>query len=551
MGLEAYRSKRDFRQTPEPSGKPKIKQAGRLFVVQKHAARSLHYDFRLELDGTLKSWAVPKGPSLDPSEKRLAVHVEDHPVEYGGFEGIIPPNQYGSGTVLIWDRGTWEPVGDPRRGYRTGKLKFRLMGERLHGGWVLMRMGRNAEAKDNWLLIKEKDDKARSGPMPAVESVQTSVVSGRDLAQISAGKKCKVWQSKTPKKPPDVPSGSDFSAFQGARKASMFPAPRPQLATLVPTAPEEKNWLHEIKYDGYRILCRLKAGKATLYTRAGKDWTRCFSNVAKAAAELPAQQAWLDGEVVAVDADGATSFQALQNALNEEKPRDLIYYIFDVLYLDGYDLRDVSLIERKQIVAGLCSAADTQGPIRYSDHVASDGRSFYDLVCKRRLEGIISKRKDAPYREGRSRNWIKVKCLNRQEFVIGGFTEPSGSRKGFGALLLGVYDLSGHLHYSGRVGTGFNEDTLRHLHAGLKRLARKTSPFINPPEGVAARNVHWVKPHMVAEVSFTEWTDDGVLRHPSYLGLREDKPAHQVVREDRVLKSQRPKPRVRKKSGAV
>ncbi len=534
MGLETYRKKRNFRATPEPAGKVKKRAAGHSFVIQKHAARRLHYDFRLELDGTLKSWAVPKGPSLDPSQKRLAVHVEDHPLEYADFEGIIPPHQYGSGTVMVWDQGSWEAIGDAREGYAKGRLKFRLAGKKLHGTWMLARMGGKANAdEDNWLLIKERDDEARTGKdAEIVEQELVSVASGRSLEQIAASQD-RIWQSRPDKKTAALRE-PDLARISGAKKSALPATVKPQLATLAQAAPTGNGWLHEIKYDGYRILCRIKNDKATLFSRNEKDWTQRFVDLANAAAALPVQEAWLDGEVVAVQTDGTTSFQALQNALSEDKTQALVYYVFDILYLNGYDLRNVPLIERKRIVAGLITSGQGKGSVRYSDHVTGNGNTFYGLACARSLEGIVSKRQDAPYHAGRSSDWVKTKCLSRQEFVIGGFTEPAGSRQGFGALLLGVYDASAQLHYSGRVGTGFNNDLLRSLHAKLKKLEQKTPAFINPPTGTAARTVHWVKPHFVAEVNFTEWTVDGVLRHPSFIGLREDKVARDVIREDKI-----------------
>ncbi|MEO5572928.1 MAG: DNA ligase D, partial [Gammaproteobacteria bacterium] len=536
MGLANYRKKRNFRATPEPSGKLTKKSAGNLFVIQKHAARRLHYDFRLELGGTLKSWAVPKGPSLDPGQKRLAVHVEDHPLAYANFEGIIPPHQYGSGTVMVWDTGTWEPIGNAATGYAAGKLKFRLHGEKLQGAWMLARMRDKAnEGEDNWLLIKERDNEALSGrAAEIVESATSSVVSGRSLEQIAANT-APIKQTARSKKPPPIVEKIDPSRISGARKFSLPALLKPQLATLVKAAPSGAGWLHEIKYDGYRMLCRVRNGKAAFFSRTEKDWTQRFSALSKAVADLPVQEAWFDGEVVAVKPDGTTSFQALQQALDEEKSHVLIYYIFDVLHLNGYDLRQVPLIERKRIVASLLQHNNADDSVRYSDHVDSNGELFFGLACARPLEGIISKRQDAPYRAGRSYDWVKVKCISRQEFVIGGFTQPAGSRKGFGALLLGVYDKSGEFHYSGRVGTGFSDDLLISLHARLKKLVQKTPAFSKPPSGAAARGVRWVKPQLVAEINFTEWTDDGALRHPSFLGLREDKAAREVIRETEIV----------------
>ncbi|HVT60409.1 MAG TPA: DNA ligase D [Thermoanaerobaculia bacterium] len=594
MALREYRKKRDFSRTPEPAGKPSpARKAGRAgkkaralsFVIQKHAARRLHYDFRLELDGVLKSWAVPKGPSLDPAEKRLAVHVEDHPLEYGGFEGAIPQGEYGGGTVLLWDRGTWSSTeGDPAASYRAGKLKFELRGKKLHGGWTLVRMtGRRAGDKgENWLLIKERDEAARPGSADAVVVEQTeSVASGEEIEEIAADPR-RVWHSSRPEKvarragaargsarraapaaasraggshsPGDATAGQALQALQatgaaGVRKAAMPRALEPELATLVAAPPDGESWMYEIKYDGYRVLCELRQGKVRLSTRHGKDWTDRFASVAAAAAALPADSALLDGEVTALLPDGRTSFQELQNALGDHggdssarsrqpgrqagsarSAPEIVYFAFDLLYLDGYDLRQAPLEARKEALRTLLEGAG-QGPIRWSDHVIGQGEDFFRQACSFGLEGIVAKRLDLPYRSGRSKDWLKVKCLERQELVIGGFTDPEGARVGFGALLLGVYDDGGALRFAGKVGTGFTQRSLHELRERLDRLEQAKPPFAGPPRGAAARGVHWVAPRLVAEVAFTEWTADGSLRHPTFQGLREDKPPTEVRRE--------------------
>jgi bifunctional non-homologous end joining protein LigD len=558
MALEKYRRKRDFKKTPEPAGRPHAK-GGNSFVIQKHAARRLHYDFRLEMDGVLRSWAVPKGPSLDPGEKRLAVHVEDHPIEYGGFEGTIPAGQYGGGTVLLWDRGTWHPEGDPLAGYRKGHLRFRLAGEKLHGGWNLVRMHgeRAGEDKENWLLIKENDEAARPGSADAiVRERPESVDTGLGLEEIAADPD-RVWQSdraeKVAKKgekkaaaprPAKVPRRAALAAavpdpkeIPGARKGALPARVAPQLATLVDAAPHGAEWLHEIKYDGYRALCAVRGGKARVLTRNGKDWTDRFAVVAHAAAALPVKDALLDGEVVVIEADGTTSFQALQNALGEGRESDLVYFAFDLLHLDGYDLRPAPLAARKQALAALLAGADPAGTICFSDHVEGEGESFYRQACSFALEGVVAKRADLPYRSGRHKDWLKVKCLQRQEFVIGGFTEPEGSRKGLGALLLGVYEEGegGDLVFAGKVGTGFDDRMLLDLRKRLGKLERRESPFASPPRelarGTARGDVHWVAPRLVAEIAFTEWTREGILRHPTFQGLREDKDPGEVLRE--------------------
>jgi len=526
MSLSRYWKKRNFGVTPEPHGRSARPSPKRTFVVQKHAASRLHYDFRLELDGTLKSWAVPKGPSLDPAQKRLAVHVEDHPIEYADFEGVIPPNQYGAGTVQLWDRGRWIPDGDPSVGYRQGKLRFQLDGTKLRGGWTLARMGgrARAEARDNWLLIKGRDEEARTGRAAAItDRLPDSVTKTTRQAP-------RVWQSNR------AGSGSDASAdpvkLTGARRAACPAMIHPQLATLVDAIPAGNTWLHELKLDGYRILTRLQRGRqAKLFTRNGHDWTGKLSKIAEAVEQLPVEQAWIDGEVVVLMPDGTTSFQELQNAFDTRSEADLVYFIFDLLYLNGYDLRKTPLIERKRALAGLLDKATRSDRLRYSDHVEGHGNDLYRQACRRGLEGIIAKRSDSPYLDGRNRAWVKIKCGERQEFVIGGYTDPSGSRESFGALLLGVYDKKGSLHYAGRVGTGFNEQSLRKLHARLEKLERDRPPFIEPLTGSEARGVHWVKPTLVAEAKFAQWTRDGIVRQASFQGLREDKSPKSIVRE--------------------
>ncbi|ULA58709.1 MAG: 3'-phosphoesterase / DNA ligase D / DNA repair polymerase [Nitrospira sp.] len=536
MSLRQYWKKRNFRNTPEPRGKEAPAGARLRFVIQKHAASRLHYDFRLELDGTLKSWAVPKGPSLDPAQKRLAVHVEDHPLDYASFEGIIPAKQYGAGTVLLWDQGYWEPLGDAQADYRRGRLKFTLHGEKLHGIWNLVRMGGRQEAgKENWLLIKENDAESRRGTQSRVtERLTTSVASGRSIEQIASGDHA-VWQSNRS----SATSTSKRSAARiatrapaaGARKAPQKDWIVPQLATLVTASPEGEDWVHELKYDGYRILCRLKDGEATLLTRNGHDWTAKLPHIAAAITDLSAQAAWLDGEVVALSPDGRISFQALQNAFDARSDSNLIYYVFDLLYLNGYDLREVPLRERKHLLSALLKDRPSWSLIQYSDHISGKGDVAFAEACRSGMEGLIAKQADAPYRSGRNRNWVKVKCGHRQEFVIGGFTDPSGSRSAFGALLLGVYDAQGRLQFAGRTGTGFTDSSLKELHARLRKIEQKQPVFVNPPVGSEARGVHWVKPTLVAEVAFAEWTNEGQLRHASFQGLREDKDARSIIHE--------------------
>jgi bifunctional non-homologous end joining protein LigD len=553
MALKEYWKKRDFRKTPEPAGstKLKVKKKGLSYLIQKHAASRLHYDFRLEWNGTLKSWAVPKGPSLDPAEKRLAVEVEDHPVEYGTFEGTIPKGQYGGGAVALWDRGTWEPVEDFDEGLRKGRLKFLLHGEKLEGRWALVRMApRPGDTKPNWLLIKDKDAfMRRKGEI--VDERPESVVTGRTVEEIAAEKDGATWQSskkaKVAKKPnvrlsalaakvkakaaaPAPRKKVKLAVPKGARKAAMPRTPEPELATLVTKVPAGDAWLFEIKFDGYRILSLVKDGRARLLSRNGKDWTERFSAVADGLRGLAGHDAVLDGEVVVLQENGVTDFQALQNHIKRGKSDDLVYYAFDLLHLDGHDLTGLPLTSRKEALRALIDALGKQDRIRYSDHVEGHGEAVLANACGLGLEGVIAKRGDAPYRAGRGKDWLKLKCIENQEFVIGGWTEPAGSRKGLGALLLGVYD-GKELKYAGRVGTGFTDSTLGDIAKKLAKLEVAKSPFSTKPPGTA---VHWVKPTLVAQVEFTEWTSDGHLRHPSFQGLREDKAAGKVVRESKA-----------------
>ncbi len=536
MSLQRYREKRDFRLTPEPRGRVARGKAKALsFVIQKHAARRLHYDFRLELEGVLLSWAVPKGPSLDPQDKRLAIHVEDHPLEYGGFEGIIPPDQYGSGTVMMWDRGTWVPSGDPVAGYKKGHLKFQLDGDKLKGGWTLVRThgskygGKSGEQA--WLLIKENDAFAQRGSNGVVDEAPDSVTTGRSLEEIARDRK-HAWHSnrsvaanvragaltagKSPaakKRSAAAKRAAPSAALEGAKAAAMPATLTPMLATLVDDVPGGDDWVHEIKYDGYRMLCRVERGKARIFSRNGKDWTSQLRPIAEAAQRLNVKQAWLDGEVAAVDAEGHTSFQVLQNALSDPNRKPLTCFVFDLLYLDGHDLRQAALTERKRLLQQVLEGADPA--LRYSADVQGSGAEFLKEACRLGLEGAISKRADSLYRAGvRTREWVKVKCGKRQEMVIGGFTDPQRSRRGFGALLLGVYE-SGELRYSGKVGTGFDDKTLTKLRSMLDKLEQSSSPFANPPRGFEAKAAHWVKPQLVAEIAFTEWSNDGALRRRS------------------------------------
>ncbi|MEX2168668.1 MAG: DNA ligase D [Pirellulales bacterium] len=541
MGLQEYKRKRDFHKTPEPLGTNAAANAERQFVVQKHAASRLHYDFRLELDGVLKSWAVPKGPSLDPGVKALAVQVEDHPLDYGDFEGVIPEGEYGGGTVMVWDRGTWQPEGDAEKGFKQGKLKFQLFGEKLRGSWALVRMsGRAGDDGKNWLLIKHRDKDARPDAKTDILARKPrSVVSGRTMDAIAADAD-RVWSNNgkpAPKKPNNgkgkfTDLAKYLNGLDGARQAKQPTKLQPQLCTLAATVPAGEQWLHELKFDGYRILAFIERGNVRLVTRQGNDWTARLKPVADALHKLSIENAILDGEVVALNQDGIADFQRLQNSLKRKDYDALVYYLFDVPHCEGFDLTETRLIERKAVLARLVPSnrANQNDRLRYSDHIRGQGEHIWQQACNGELEGIVSKLADSGYQSARSRNWLKIKCLKRQEFVIGGFTKPSGSRLGFGALLLGFYQ-GGYLVYCGRVGTGFTQQSLRQLKAELQQRVADKPPFANPPTGASRRGVTWVRPELVGEVAFTEWTDDGILRHPSFYGLREDKSPQHVGRE--------------------
>jgi bifunctional non-homologous end joining protein LigD len=561
--LAEYHRKRDFGKTPEPAGGGPADGEGWSYLIQKHAARRLHYDLRLELDGVLKSWAVPKGPSLDPGEKHLAVRVEDHPLEYGGFEGIIPEGEYGGGTVLLWDRGTWRPkeggAKEARAALARGRLHFRLDGEKLGGLWHLVRMhGDASDGGKNWLLIKDDDEAAERDGDGVTERRPESVASGRDLDEIAADPR-RQWssddgESAVPPRPGGggLPAPPDPAGLDGARRGPALgdfvpTIELPQLATRVDEPPAGDSWLHEIKHDGYRVLAavdrRGDRGEARLVTRGGEDWTAKFPPLSTALAELPVETALLDGEAVAVAPDGASDFSRLQKALSEKRFDEMALYLFDLLYLDGWDLTAAPLEARKEALEALLAAAGLLpedggdgGTLRYSDHVTGRGSDVFQHACRLRLEGVVSKHKGRPYRPGRGRDWVKSKCAERQEMVIGGWVE-SDKRSGFRSIVVGVYPPTGEaetLVYAGRVGTGFDDTDLRELAERFAELERDESPFADPRAargGVAARLVHWVEPELVCEVEFTEWTADGRLRHPSYQGLRGDKRPRDVVRE--------------------
>jgi bifunctional non-homologous end joining protein LigD len=576
--LSRYRSMRNFDVTAEPRGESKEskkrgaeKNSELPFVVQKHAATRLHYDFRLGWHGVLKSWAVTKGPSYYPGDKRLAVQVEDHPMEYGGFEGIIPKGQYGGGTVMLWDHGTWDPQGDVDEGLEKGRLKFTLKGEKLKGDWVLIRMGGKAagEKKANWLLIKEHDGKER-GPddPPVTEEEPDSVVTGRDLDAIAENHD-HVWgprgseQRKEEKKTPSHPtlkksartshstdrrqnkrntSPSQVLSFASELKdAPKEPLPKfvpPQLALQVTEAPDGSEWIHELKLDGYRMQGRIATARgntsrsATLITRSGLDWTHRMRDIAAALAELPVEDALLDGEVAVFDEEGKTNFADLQAAFQDGKKKPLTYVTFDLLHLNGHNLRSLPLERRKNLLEKILaqvSNGDHQSILRYSEHLGTRGGEIFEKACQLGAEGIVSKKAFAPYTSGRSGSWLKIKCVRQQEFVIGGFTLPSKTGVGIGALLLGYYR-DGELVYAGRTGTGFTQKSRQQMRNRLEEIRQPRPAFSSvSPDG--ARDAQWVQPKYVCEVKFATWTADNLVRQASFQGLREDKPAKQVTRE--------------------
>ncbi len=523
--LNKYQSMRDFRETPEPRGKVG-KRKGHSFVIQKHDATRLHYDFRLELDGVLLSWAVTRGPSLNPADKRLAVRTEDHPLQYGKFEGIIPSG-YGAGTVILWDNGSWEPEEDPREGLKKGSLKFTLHGQRLKGSWALVRLKpRPGESRkrENWLLIKHRDRYASETTI-ATDAWDNSVESGRTVEQMSrasdAGKQKRATTRATKAK---AQATKTKASKEDAKLPKRVPAfVPPQLAQLRDAPPAGDNWLHEIKFDGYRIQAVMHGGKIRLFTRNKLDWTKRYERTAKALKALKLGEGTLDGELVAMDGAGKTSFAQMQ-AAGEDDSIKLVYHVFDLLNEDGVDLRSLSLAERKARLASLIG--DGSEFVKYSDHIIGDGDQVSASACSMKLEGVISKRADAKYSSGRSPMWIKSKCIGEDEFVIGGYRLSDKQGRAFRSLLVGEFD-KGKLVYRGRVGTGFTEETFKTLLPQLKKLQRKTSPFASTPAD-AKRSAVWVEPQIVAQVAYLETTPDGHLRHPSYLGLREDKQAKDV-----------------------
>ena len=572
--LGEYHAKRNFEATPEPSGVVKGKSRkgrkkaahGLQFCIQKHDASHLHYDFRLELDGTLKSWAVPKGPSLDPRDRRLAIHVEDHPLDYADFEGNIPDGHYGAGDVIVWDRGLWEAEGDVHQAYAKGHLKFRLDGEKLSGSWNLVKTSM-AGKKEPWFLIKAKDDAARAhDEYDVLEALPDSVISDRTLTP-KAPKTPKSRASKGKNAPAEAQVAKDIEApaepaakprkarakgnvLEGAREAPLPKTLKPELATLVEAAPSGE-WRYEIKFDGYRILARIEGDQVRLFTRNGHDWTAKLPHQAKALAELGLKSGWLDGEVVVANEKGVPDFQALQNAFEADRSEQILYYLFDLPYLNGLDLTQVPLEQRRVALAEVLKSHE-KDVLRFSADFDEAATSLLDSACQMQMEGLIGKRVGSHYVQRRSNDWIKLKCQQRQEFVIVGYTDPKGSRSAFGALLLGLHDAdSGELRYAGKVGTGFNETTLRSIHGELEPLIVKKPAVGNPPKGAEARNVHWLKPERLAEVAYAQITREGLVRHAVFHGLRQDKPAKAITQEKPVpADDASSKPAPRKKAAA-
>lgn len=520
MGLSEYRRKRDFTKTPEPAPSKPARPHGNLFTVQKHAATSLHYDLRLQVGDVLKSWAVPRGPSLDPREKRLAIEVEDHPLGYAEFEGVIPQDQYGGGTVMLWDKGQWTSEEPPAKALKEGMLKFRLEGQRLKGRWMLVRT-KHPGKQPSWLLVKERDHEASPGVH--AETFATSISSGRTMDEIAAGAPARTQT-------PDVPEGPAASRIKGVRAAPMPTTLKPQLALAADAAPPGDDWYHEVKFDGYRLLIFRRGESVTIRSRTGLDWTSKLPDIAAAVRERLRVDAVLDGEAVVLDTRGVSDFQALQNAIHNRRSKSIVFFAFDLPWCDGHDLTASPLEQRRALLAELVGKRQ-EGRLRFSEHVEGNGPAAFDRICESGLEGIVSKRRGSPYAQARTPSWLKVKCFNQQEFVVGGFTEPEGTRDQFGAMLLGYYDERGSLKFAGKVGTGFSAETLKKLGAQLRALVRATPPFVNPPTGADARGVTWIRPELVAQVQFKDWTNEGVIRHTSFRGLRDDLDPKTISRE--------------------
>ncbi len=530
--LAKYWAKRDFSKTAEPRGAKADTSTSLSFVIQKHAASRLHYDFRLELDGVLVSWAVPKGPSFDPADKRLAVHVEDHPLSYGSFEGTIPAKQYGAGTVIVWDKGSWEPLADPHKGLKQGKLAFNLHGQKMHGSWELVKIAKNGERQEPWLLFKKRDEFARpKDEYDVVRALPDSVIakpieSAATRPRAAGTDAARYRTSRAPIK--GMPAGSAPAKLPNLLK--------PQLATLVKAAPSEGEWIYEIKFDGYRIMTRIDKNKIGLITRGGHDWAAKMPHLVRELKGLGVRSGWLDGEIVVLGAHGTPDFNALQKVLDGRSDTGrIIYFLFDLPFFAGRDLRAVDLQARRELLHGLLDKAPAEH-LRYSEAFEADAGSVLSSACAMHLEGVIAKRADSPYVSRRTETWLKLKCTRRQEFVVCGYVDRSDNPAQIGSLLLGVHGEEGLLSV-GKVGTGWDTEEARRLKDKLKRIHTDRAPYSTAPKKPGrwsrgtSSGVHWVKPELVAEVEFAEWTPDNQIRHASYVALRKDKPAKSIVRE--------------------
>lgn len=525
MTLKKYLEKRNFKITIEPKVQKKnLNQKakdGDIYVIQKHAARHLHYDLRLQLGNALKSFAVPKGPSLNSDIKRLAVEVEDHPLEYANFEGTIPENQYGAGSVIVWDNGSWQCEGDSKKAYQKGNITFQLKGKKLKGKWKLIRMqSKNKNDKKNWLFFKLKDK---------YEKKDYDIVKNKPYSVMNTPKKS--TQKNTPL---SLNVLNELKKITHIKKSKIPKAIKPQLCTLTISPPLENNWIHEVKFDGYRIIT-VKDKTINLFSRNGLNWTNKLSAIQDALSALSLPSIILDGEIVALDKKGISNFQMLQNYFDDKKSKSthLQYYVFDILYYNGYNLMKVPLLERKRLLKLIFDHCETRlksNIIIYSDYIQGKGEVIFKKACQKKLEGIISKEITSPYEQKRTTSWLKTKCKKQQEFVIGGFTLPKGNRNALGALLLGYYDHNQKLIYSGKVGTGFNETTLENLKKNLAKITCQASPFLTFPK-MKLSDIIWVKPKLIAVINFLSWTKDGRLRHPSFEGLRNDKNPKSVVKE--------------------
>ncbi|HET9863632.1 MAG TPA: non-homologous end-joining DNA ligase, partial [Steroidobacteraceae bacterium] len=532
--LGRYAQKRDFRKTSEPSGEHRAKRRGKqlIFVIQKHAARALHWDFRLEWQGTLRSWAVPKGPSLDPSDKRLAVEVEDHPIAYAKFQGDIPKGEYGGGHVEIWDSGTWEPLTDPDKAFGKGHLEFLLHGRKLQGKWHLVRT-RMVGRQTQWLLMKSRDEAARAGANADVIDAGQAGDAVRLPTKAATPRQAAAKKSaaKRTARPSDAPRPRSRKS-RGTRGHALPASIKPQLATLVDQVPGDDGWVYELKYDGIRLLCRCDGDDVRCISRNGIDWTSKVPPIVEALQKLALSGAWVDGELIVTDPNGRSDFSLLQHMREQGRLEELQYCVFDLLWWKGEDLRSLPQSERTARLDAAFAKLPAKGPIRRADQIHSNSAQLMARVCNQHLEGLIAKKIDAPYEGARSSNWLKIKCHREQEFVVGGAAFLPGRGTGtFSSLLVGVKSGKG-LRYVGRVGGGFSAAERAAWRARVQQLEQKTSPFDRLPDKRSGELWHWMKPKLVIQVAFQDWTQDGILRQPRYLGLRQDRDPRTVIREE-------------------